>query len=190
MKKIAILISGNGTNMTALLNASKRGELDADVAIVISDKPGAPGLVNARRMGCETLVAPYASGLSREENERAIVEAIVERDVDWIVLAGFMRILSSSFVSKFRGRIVNVHPSMLPAFPGARAIKDAFEAGADYAGVTIHIVDEFVDHGPIIAQEEVAILPGDTEETLESRVHAVEHRLYPKALQELINEDI
>jgi formyltetrahydrofolate-dependent phosphoribosylglycinamide formyltransferase len=188
-KKIAILISGNGTNMVAILKALRRGEFDADAALVISDNPSAPGLAKARGLGCETMVAPYATGAAREENERPIVEALIERKVDWVVLAGFMRILSADFVRKFPGRIVNIHPSLLPAFPGAHGIKDAFEAGADRTGVTIHIVDELVDHGPIVAQEEIPIFPDDTVEILEARVHAVEHSLYPRALQALINED-
>ncbi len=119
-----------------------------------------------------------------------IAETIKQKKIDWIVLAGFMKILSSSFVKQFPGRIVNIHPSMLPAFPGAHAIRDALTAGADCSGVTIHIVDEFVDHGPILAQEEVPIHPGDTEESLAERVHAVEHRLYPHTLQALFHEDV
>jgi formyltetrahydrofolate-dependent phosphoribosylglycinamide formyltransferase len=186
----AILISGNGTNMAEIIKAQRRGALDADIALVISDNPNAPGLRRARGLDCRTLVVPYAPGRPREENESGIVKAIEENGVDWIILAGFMRILSADFVRRFSGRIVNIHPSLLPAFPGAHAIRDAFEAGADFTGVTIHIVDELVDHGPIIAQEEVPILPGDTEETLESKIHSVEHSLYPKILQELLNEDL
>jgi formyltetrahydrofolate-dependent phosphoribosylglycinamide formyltransferase len=188
-QRIAILISGNGTNMVEIVKAQRRGDLNADIALVISDNPDAPGLRRAKGFDCPTAVIPYVKGASREENERGIVEAIGQNDVDWIVLAGFMRILSKDFVRRFPGRIVNIHPSFLPAFPGAHAIKDAFEARADFTGVTIHIVDELVDHGPIIAQEEVPILPGDTLETLETRIHAVEHRLYPKTLQALLNED-
>ncbi|MDR1515222.1 MAG: phosphoribosylglycinamide formyltransferase [Synergistaceae bacterium] len=189
-QRVAILISGNGTNMVEIVHARKRGALDADIALVISDNPNAPGLGKAKKLGCRTFVAEYAAGAPREENERSIVEAIEQNNVDWIVLAGFMRILSASFVRRFPGRIVNIHPSLLPAFPGAHAIKDAFEAGADITGVTIHIVDELVDHGPIIAQEEVPVLPGDTLETLETRIHATEHALYPKTLQALFTEDI
>jgi formyltetrahydrofolate-dependent phosphoribosylglycinamide formyltransferase len=187
--KAVILISGNGTNMAEIIRAQKSGELDADIALVISDNPNAPGLRKAKKLGCRTLVTEYAAGASREENERRIVEAIEQNDADWVVLAGFMRILSADFVRRFPGRIVNIHPSLLPAFPGAHAIKDAFEAGADITGVTIHIVDELVDHGPIIAQEEVPVLPGDTLETLETRIHATEHTLYPKALRSLFTED-
>ncbi|GHV52438.1 phosphoribosylglycinamide formyltransferase [Synergistales bacterium] len=189
-KRLAILISGTGTNMTAIIEAAESGVLDADAAVVISDNPNAKGLVRAAKMGYETIACPYAKGLPREENEQAVIKAIKERDIDWIVLAGFMRVLSPSFVKEFRGRIVNIHPALLPAFPGARAIRDAIEAGAEVTGVTIHIVDELVDHGPIIAQREVPILPGDTEETLAMRIHETEHELYPRMLQELINEDV
>ncbi|MDR0615304.1 MAG: phosphoribosylglycinamide formyltransferase [Synergistaceae bacterium] len=189
-QRIAILISGNGTNMAEIIKAQKRGGLDADIAIVISDNPDAPGLRRASGLDCSILAVPYAPGRTREENESGIIQAIEQNGVSWIVLAGFMRILSADFVRRYPGRIVNIHPSLLPAFPGAHAIKDAFEAGADITGVTIHIVDELVDHGPVIAQEEVPILPGDTLDTLETRIHAVEHRLYPKTLQALLSEDI
>ncbi|MDR1021578.1 MAG: phosphoribosylglycinamide formyltransferase [Synergistaceae bacterium] len=189
-KRAVILISGNGTNMAEIVKAQRRGDLDADIALVISDNADAPGLRRAEGFGCRTAVTPYAAGVPREENERGILEAIAQSGADWIVLAGFMRILSGDFVRRFPGRIVNIHPSLLPAFPGAHAIKDAFMARADFTGVTIHIVDELVDHGPVIAQEEVPILPGDTLETLEARIHAVEHRLYPKTLQALLNEDL
>ncbi|GHV32105.1 phosphoribosylglycinamide formyltransferase [Synergistales bacterium] len=189
-KRLAILISGTGTNMTAIIEAAESGVLDAEAAVVISDNPNAKGLARAVKMGYETIACPYAKGLPREENEKAVIKAIKERDIDWIVLAGFMRVLSPSFVKEFRGRIVNIHPALLPAFPGARAIRDAIEAGAEVTGVTIHIVDELVDHGPIIAQREVPILPGDTEETLAMRIHETEHELYPRMLQELINEDV
>jgi formyltetrahydrofolate-dependent phosphoribosylglycinamide formyltransferase len=189
-KKLAILISGTGTNMTAIIEAAEIGALDAEITAVISDNPNALGLARAREMGRETVICQYVKGLPREENERAIINAIKERDIDWVVLAGFMRVLSASFVGEFRGRIVNIHPALLPAFTGAHAIRDALEAGAEVTGVTIHIVDELVDHGPIIAQREVPIMPGDTEETLALRIHETEHELYPRTLQELINEDI
>jgi formyltetrahydrofolate-dependent phosphoribosylglycinamide formyltransferase len=176
--------------MEAIIRSCRSGGLDAEVAAVISDNPDAAGLKKARLTRVDTFCSPYREGASREENEAPIAALLREKDVDWIVLAGFMRILSPSFVGAFPGRIVNIHPSILPAFPGGHAIRDALRAGADYSGVTIHIVDELVDHGPVLAQEEVPILPGDTEETLASRVHAVEHVLYPKTLQQLFHEDV
>ncbi len=188
--RVAILISGTGSNMQAIVAACRNGALDAEIAVVISDNPDAPGLAKARDAGIETASAVYERGIPREKNEQLIAETIRQKKIDWIVLAGFMKILSASFVRQFPGRIVNIHPSMLPAFPGAHAIRDALEAGADCAGVTIHIVDEMVDHGPILAQEEIPIRPGDTEKSLAERIHAVEHRLYPRTLQQLFHEDV
>ncbi|MDR1471787.1 MAG: phosphoribosylglycinamide formyltransferase [Synergistaceae bacterium] len=188
--RLAILISGTGSNMEAIARACRDGSLDAKTAVVISDNPNAEGLRRARRMGIDTAVCRYRRGVPREENEAPIVEEIRSRGVDWIVLAGFMKVLTPSFVREFPGRVINIHPSILPAFPGAHAIRDALAAGADFTGVTVHIVDELVDHGPIIAQEEASILPGDTEETLAARIHAIEHRLYPRTLRQIIHEDI
>lgn len=187
--RMAILISGNGTNMEAIGRTCEKGSLNAEIALVASDNPDAPGLKKAESAGYETFISPYKKGLTREENEGPFIEIIREKEIDWIVLAGFMKILSSRFVASFPGRIVNIHPSLLPAFPGAHAIQDAFEANADVTGVTVHLVDELVDHGPVIAQEEVFVLPSDTPETLTERIHQVEHKLYPQALQELMNED-
>jgi len=176
--------------MEAILSACRKGSLAADIAIVISDNPKAAGIMKAKTKGIKTLVAPYKKGAPREENESPIIEALRNECVEWIVLAGFMKVLTSNFVRAFPNRIVNIHPALLPAFPGAHAIKDALDAQADITGVTIHIVDEYVDHGAIIAQEEVPILRGDTEETLAPRIHSVEHRLYPHTLQQLFHEDI
>ena len=188
--KIAILLSGTGSNMDAILAACKSGELSAKVVLVAGDNPDSPGLARAAKAGYPTLAAPYRKDAARTENEQPLAQAIRDSGAEWIVLAGFMRVLTGDFVRAFPGRIVNIHPSLLPAFPGAHAIRDALEAGAEVTGVTIHIVDELVDHGPIIAQEEVCILDCDTEETLASRVHEVEHRLYPATLQALFCEDI
>lgn len=188
--RIAILISGAGSNMEAIISACKGGALEAEVAVVISDNPDAAGLRKARSRGVPTLAAPYGRGVPREESEAPIIEALVAARAEWVVLAGYMKVLTASFVRAFQNRIVNIHPALLPAFPGAHAIRDALAAGADVTGVTIHIVDELVDHGAIIAQEEVAILPGDTEDTLARRIHAVEHVLYPRTLRQLFHEDI
>ena len=188
--RIAILISGTGSNMEAVISARRHGSLEAETAIVISDDPDAAGLKKAQLQGIKTLAVPYRKGIPREENEAPILEALRAERVEWVVLAGFMKILSAGFVRAFRNRIVNIHPSLLPAFPGAHAIRDVLEAAADLTGVTVHIVDEYVDHGPIIAQEETPILPGYNEDTLAARIHAVEHRLYPRTLQQLFHEDI
>jgi phosphoribosylglycinamide formyltransferase-1 len=187
--RIGILISGTGSNMEAILSACKNGSLDAEPVIVISDNPNAAGLKKARARGVKILASPYIAGVTREANEAPILKALKDERVGWVVLAGFMKILTPGFVHAFRNRIVNIHPSLLPAFPGAHAISDVIEAGSDITGVTIHIVDELVDHGTIVAQTEVPILPGDTEETLAPRIHAAEHKLYPAALQQLLHED-
>ena len=176
--------------MEAIIAACRRGSLAAEVAIVISDNKDASGLKKAKSKGVKTLAAQYEKNVPREENEARIIAALKAERVEWVVLAGFMKVLTASFVREFPNRIVNIHPALLPAFPGAHAIKDALDAKADITGVTVHIVDEYVDHGTIIAQEEVPILPGDTEETLAPRIHAVEHRLYPRTLQQLFHEDI
>ena len=188
--RLAILISGTGSNMEAIMAACDRGDLLAEIALVVSDQPEARGVKTAKKRGVETFVSPYERGVSRQANELPIVKALQEKNIDWIVLAGYMKILSSDFVRAFPGRIVNIHPSLLPAFPGAHAIRDALDGRADYTGVTIHIVDELVDHGPILAQEEVPIYLGDTEESLAIRIHEVEHRLYPRTLQQLLHEDV
>ena len=176
--------------MEAIIAACRRGSLAAEVAIVISDNKDASGLKKAKSKGVKTLAAQYEKNAPREENEARIIAALKAERVEWVVLAGFMKVLTASFVREFPNRIVNIHPALLPAFPGAHAIKDALDAKADITGVTVHIVDEYVDHGTVIAQEEVPILPGDTEETLAPRIHAVEHRLYQRTLQQLFHEDI
>lgn len=181
--RIAILISGTGTNMHAILNAIKDGELDAMPVFVGSDKPTAKGLATAAALGVPTRVFSYKE-LGKERAEEAIAAALDEECADWIVLAGFMRILSPAFVRRFAGRIINIHPALLPLFPGAHGIRDAWKAGVEETGVTVHIVDEEVDHGPVLAQEKVRREPDDTIETLEAKIHAVEHKLYKKTLKE------
>ena len=188
--RIAILISGTGSNMEAIISSCRQGSLEAETAIVISDNPGAAGLRKAKSRGIKTLAVPYRKGIPREENEAPIIEALRAERVEWVVLAGFMKILTAGFVHAFPNKIVNIHPALLPAFPGEHAIRDALEAGADITGVTVHIVDEYVDHGVIIAQEEVPIQPGDTEDSLAARIHEVEHKLYPRTLQQIFREDI
>ena len=175
--------------MEAIISAARRGTLAARTVLVVSDNPDAPGLKKAKAKGVKTLAVPYKKGVPREEAESAIIEGIKAERAEWVVLAGFMKLLTPYFVQTFRNRIVNIHPALLPSFPGAHAIRDALAARADVTGVTVHIVDELMAHGTIIAQEEVAILPGDTEETLAARIHAVEHRLYPRTLQQLFHED-
>ena len=188
LPRIAILISGTGTNMEAILKASITGELPAQVSFVGSDRLEAKGLSTAAALGAPTRVFFYRRD-GKTAAEEAIAKAVDETACDWIVLAGFMRILSPEFVRRFKGRIINIHPALLPAFPGAHGILDAWNAGVPETGVTVHIVDEEVDHGPILAQERVRRTPEDTLESLEAKIHAAEHQLYKRALKEFLEKN-
>lgn len=188
LPKMAILISGTGTNMEAILKACNSGELQAEVTFVGSDRANAKGLDTAASYGIETRVFNYKN-LGRETAEEAISKAIEETKSQWIVLAGFMRVLLPSFVKRYEGKIINIHPSLLPSFPGAHGIEDAWNAGVDVSGVTVHIVDEKVDNGPILAQQEVKRLPGDTMDTFEARIHEVEHKIYKATLKEFFEDN-
>ncbi len=184
MTSIAILLSGRGSNMVALAERCASGDIDADITFVASDKTDAPGLERARHLGLRTVVLPY------REKGQATAESLLsdmadDEGVDWIILAGFMRLLSPAFVNGRRGRIVNIHPSLLPAFPGVNAIGQAWDYGVTVTGVTIHLVDEKMDHGPILAQEALAIKAREGLEDLEERIHALEHRLYGDTLKRL-----
>jgi phosphoribosylglycinamide formyltransferase 1 len=178
--RIAVLASGAGTNLQALLDDSAVGPM---VALVLSDRREAPALERARHDGVITVFLDPALHPGREAYGRALVAVMEAHAVDIVALAGFMRILSPSAVRAFEGRIVNVHPSLLPAFPGAGAVRDALAWGAKVTGVTVHLVDEEVDHGPIVLQEAVPVLPDDDEGTLHARIQEVEHRVYPRAVR-------
>lgn len=183
--KIGILISGRGSNMAAIVEAVGSGEIpDSTVEVVISDRADAAGLARARESGVEAIVIERR-GRTREEHDADIVAALRERGVELVCLAGYMRLLSPLFVQAFPGRIVNIHPSLLPAFPGLDAQKQAFEAGVDVTGCTVHYVDELLDHGPVILQREVPRLPDDTVETLSARILEQEHTLYIEALKRI-----
>lgn len=182
MKKIAIFVSGSGTNMENLIKKIQKGELQAEAALVVCDKPGAPAIDKAKRLGVEAALIERKNFAIQDEFEAAIAKKLEEKGVDYLVLAGFMRILGPFLVRRYLGRIINVHPALLPAFPGGRAIRDAFEAKVKEAGVTVHFVDEGVDTGPVILQRKVSVDPKDTLESLEAKIHAVEYELYPEAL--------
>ena len=179
---IAVFCSGQGTNLQAILNAVHRGRLRARVALVLSDRAEAKALRRARRAGVEAQFVDPKRYATRAAFERALIARCEAHRVRLVCLAGFMRILSPVFVRRFRRRILNVHPALLPAFPGAHAVRDALAWGAKVTGVTIHLVDEEVDHGPILLQEAVRIAPTDTEARLLARVHRIEHRRYPEAI--------
>ena len=174
--------------MEAILKASITGELPAQVSFVGSDRLEAKGLSTAAALGAPTRVFFYRRD-GKTAAEEAIAKAVDETASDWIVLAGIMRILSPEFVRRFKGRIINIHPALLPAFPGAHGILDAWNAGVPETGVTVHIVDEEVDHGPILAQERVRRTPEDTLESLEAKIHAAEHQLYKRALKEFLEKN-
>jgi phosphoribosylglycinamide formyltransferase-1 len=179
--RIAVLASGTGSNLLALIDAVVRGDVAAEIVGVLSDVADAPALARAATAGIPALAVPFDRA-DRAGWEERLADAVAATGADLVVLAGFMRILTAAFLERWPDRVVNVHPSLLPAFRGADAVGDALAAGVQVTGVTVHLVDELVDHGPILAQEAVDILPGDTRETLHARLHAVEHRLLPRCV--------
>ena len=188
--RIGILISGRGSNMVALVDAIGDGRIpNAEIAVVISDQPDARGLVKARDRGIETVVIER-SGRRREEHDREIVTALRERRVDLVCLAGYMRVLSGEFLKAFPRRILNIHPSLLPSFPGLEAQKQALDSKARVSGCTVHFVDETLDGGPIIAQRVVPVLDDDTVESLSVRILAEEHQLYPEAVAMVLSNNL
>jgi phosphoribosylglycinamide formyltransferase-1 len=182
MKNLGILLSGRGSNFEAIAKNVAAGKIpNAQIAIVISNRPDAPGIENARRLGLDTLVIP-SKGKAREEHDREVVEALRQRNVDLICLAGYMRLLSPWFVKQFPHRILNIHPSLLPAFPGLEAQEQAFAYGVKVAGCTVHFVDEELDHGAIILQKAVPVLDSDDEHSVAARILEQEHAAYSEAI--------
>ena len=183
--KIGILISGRGSNMVALVDAVKSGEIpDSEVAVVISDKPNAPGLEKARERDVDTVVIERR-GRIREEHDAEIATELQIRNVELVCLAGYMRLLSPDFIHAFENRIVNIHPSLLPAFPGLDAQRQAFQHGVKVTGCTVHFVNEDLDAGPIILQRSVEVRDDDTEESLSARILEQEHLAYVEAVRRL-----
>lgn len=181
---IAVLASGSGTNLQALIDDPA---ILAHIKVVVSDKEAALALERARRSDIETSVVRWEDHEDRDGFSAAVADAIEAEGAKGVVLAGFMRILSPTFIERFPDRILNIHPSLLPAFPGARAVEAALERGVKVTGVTVHFVDEQVDHGPIVEQRVVAVEPGDTAETLHARIQQVEHEMYPAVVSDFIN---
>lgn len=186
MNRIVVLISGRGSNMEALIQARDEGRLPVELAAVISNRPDAGGLARAAAAGIPTEVLDHRAFAGRVEFDRALAEAIEAYRPDWVVLAGFMRILSEGFVERFAGRLINIHPSLLPAFPGLHTHRQALAAGVKAHGCTVHFVTPALDHGPIIAQAVVPVRQNDDEHDLAARVLMVEHLVYPRALRWLI----
>lgn len=182
MKNLGILISGRGSNMEALISAAQSGRIPAKVAIVISNVPTAPGVERAQQMGVEAISIP-SRGLEREAHERLLIAELKRREVDLICLAGYMRLLTPLFVRAFPQSILNIHPSLLPAFPGVDVQKEALDYGVRFSGCTVHFVDERVDHGPIICQSVVPVQDHDTPGLLADRILEEEHRIYPLAVE-------
>ena len=182
MKNIVVLLSGQGSNMDAIVRACAAEGWDARIAAVVSNRADAAGLALARGHGIATLVVDHKTFAERDDFDAALANAVQSFAPDLLVLAGFMRILGPAFVRRFEGRMLNVHPSLLPAFPGLHTHRRAIEAGCKLAGATVHFVTPALDHGPIIAQAVVPVLPGDTAATLAARVLAREHLLYPLAV--------
>lgn len=181
--KIGVLISGRGSNMVAIVDAVRSGDVpSSEVVVVISDKADAAGLAKARERGVETVVVER-NGRKRAEHDAEIISELKKRDVELVCLAGYMRLLSPDFVQAFPNKIINIHPSLLPAFPGLDAQKQALDAGVKVTGCTVHYVDELLDHGPVILQREVPQLPDDTVESLSARILEQEHGAYIEALR-------
>jgi len=183
-KRVAVLISGRGSNMTALIEAAQAKDYPAEIALVVSNRPDAAGLARAREAAIATAVIDHQPfGKDREAFERALDDELRQHRIDIVCLAGFMRLLTAWFIGRWRGRILNIHPALLPEFKGLDTHRRALEAGVKRHGATVHFVVEATDAGPIISQQSVPVLQGDTEAMLAARVLEIEHRIYPEALR-------
>jgi phosphoribosylglycinamide formyltransferase-1 len=181
--RVGVLASGRGSNFRALAQAAERGRIPAAMVVLVSDRASAPALAIAGEHGIEAVVADPKQHPSREAHEKAVIGILEERRVGLVCLAGYMRLLSAGFVAHFAGRLLNIHPSLLPAFPGLHPHRQALEHGVRISGATVHFVDEGVDTGPVVLQAAVPVAPDDTEETLAARILVEEHRIYPEAVR-------
>jgi len=186
-RRLGVLISGRGSNLQAIIEAIAEQRLDAEIAVVVSNRQDAPGLDRARRAGLETVVLRHTDYASREAFDAAIVGELRQRDVGLVCLAGFMRLLGASFVAAFPNAILNIHPSLLPAFGGLDAQRQAWEHGVRVSGATVHIVTPELDDGPIVRQAAVPVLPTDTADSLAARILVEEHRIYPEAIRVILD---
>jgi formyltetrahydrofolate-dependent phosphoribosylglycinamide formyltransferase len=185
-KKVGVLISGTGTNLQALIDACAKPDYPAEISVVISNREEAYGLNRAREHNIPAHIIRHTDYKTREMFDDAMEEMLERHNTEIVCLAGFMRLLSAKFVKRWHGRLLNIHPSLLPAFKGAHAVRDALAAGVKETGCTVHQVIEEVDAGPILLQAKVPVLAGDSEETLHFRIHEVEHKIYPEALKKLV----
>ena len=181
--KLGVLISGSGSNLQSIIDHIEKGSLNAVIKIVISNNPDAYGIIRAKKHGLSVLVLKHEDFKTREDFDLELIETLKSSNVELVVLAGFMRILTSAFLRAFPQRIINIHPALLPAFPGTHVQKQALEYGVKFSGCTVHFIDEGVDTGPIIIQSVIPVLDNDTEETLAARILKEEHRIYPQAIQ-------
>jgi phosphoribosylglycinamide formyltransferase 1 len=186
MKKIAVFASGSGSNFQALVDAVHAGTLQAELALLVCDKPEAKVIERAKQEGIPTFVFSAKSYSSKKEYEEDILAQLQKLEIKWLILAGYMRLIGETLLQAYEGKIVNIHPSLLPAFPGLDAIGQAFQEKVKITGVTVHFVDEGMDTGPIIAQEAVVIEENDTYESLQKKIQKVEHSLYPKTIEALL----
>jgi phosphoribosylglycinamide formyltransferase-1 len=189
LPRLAVLISGRGSNLQAIIDAVADHRLDARIAVVVSNVAAAPGLARAEAAGIPTAVLPHRQWPTREAYDIALADTLRQQHVDLVCLAGFMRLLGPRFIDAFPHRILNIHPSLLPAFPGLEAQRQAFEHGVQVTGVTVHFVDAQLDAGPIVLQAAVPVLPTDTLELLSSRILTEEHRVYPEAIGRVLRGD-
>jgi phosphoribosylglycinamide formyltransferase-1 len=186
VKRLGVLISGRGSNFEAIAKQIEDGELDAEIAVVISSRSEAPGIQTAREHGLEAIAIP-SKGMDREVYDRLLLQELERREVDFVCLAGFMRLLSATFIRQFPNRILNIHPSLLPAFPGLDAQHQALQHGVKITGCTVHFVDEELDAGPIVIQAAVPVLADDDVESLSARILKQEHRIYCEALRTVLS---
>lgn len=187
MSRLGVLLSGRGSNFQAIAARVSVGEIPAEIVVVIANRPDAAGLDAARRLGLTAVSLP-SKGLDRESYDRQLIATLKEHNVEWVILAGYMRILSAEFIRAFPQRILNIHPSLLPSFPGLDAQHQAFDYGVKISGCTVHFVDEHLDHGPIVMQAQVPVDPSDTAETLSAKILTQEHRIYSESLRRLFTE--
>ena len=186
--RVGVLLSGRGSNYVALQEAVNRGEIPAEVVLVVSNQESAGGIEKARDYGVEAVVLPHRAEIDRAAHEEKVLAALREARVEWVCLAGYMRLLSSSFVAAFANRILNIHPSLLPAFPGLHVHQAALDYGVKVSGCTVHLVDDGLDSGPIVVQKTVPVLDSDSADSLAARILVEEHRAYPEALAKLLLE--
>jgi len=191
LPRIVVFASGSGSNFQALVDAAACGQrLKADIALLVCDKPNARVIERAKQAGVQTAIFEPKKYTSREDYEQDVLRLLHKQRIDWVVLAGYMRLVTPVLLRAYEGRMVNIHPSLLPAFPGMHAVRQALDYGVKVTGVTVHLVDEGMDTGPILAQQVVAILPNDTEDTLSARIQQAEHELYPQVVQNLLSAEL